>query len=152
VFGLANAPVSTSTCTMGDAYRLKRNFGYWLLSYCKQDFDTFSEDSKAVIEHHFNNHAHCNGWRSMKNSDSMTVVTGNLMYPCKKNNPKFYKQICDVMTRFTLYKKLKECHHHYITVQKNGSVNRHISQFYRKRYDIFSIDIVGIKSVSCSRH
>jgi hypothetical protein len=32
VFGLANAPMSTSSCTLVDAYRLKRNFGYWLLS------------------------------------------------------------------------------------------------------------------------
>jgi hypothetical protein len=60
VFGLANAPKSTSTCTMMDVYRLKCNFGYWLLSYCQKDFDIFSEDkSKAVVEHHFNNHENC---------------------------------------------------------------------------------------------
>jgi hypothetical protein len=32
VFGLALASQSTSTCTMVDAYRLKRNFGHWMLS------------------------------------------------------------------------------------------------------------------------
>lgn len=31
IFGMANAPMSTSTCTMVDAYHLKCNFGYWLL-------------------------------------------------------------------------------------------------------------------------
>jgi hypothetical protein len=86
VFGLANAPVSTSTCTLVDAYQLNLNFGYWLLSYCKQDFDTFSENSEAVVEHHFNNHAHCDGSCSMKNLDSTRVATGNLKYCCKKNN------------------------------------------------------------------
>jgi hypothetical protein len=132
VFGLANAPVSTSSCTTVDAYRLKRDFGYWLLSYCKQDFDTFSKNSKAVVEHHFNNHAHCDvSWCPMKNSDPVMAARGNLKYRCKKKNAKFYEQICDVMARFTTYEKLKECHHRYSS-QKNESMNRHISRYVPK--------------------
>jgi hypothetical protein len=67
VFGLANAPVSTSTCTMVDAYRLKRNFGYWLLRYHTEKFDNFAYKSQAVVEHHTNNHERCDEWCSMKN-------------------------------------------------------------------------------------
>ena len=59
VFGLSNALMSISTMTMVDTYRLKRNFGYWLLSCCQLDFDVFAAKAKAVVEHHFNNHEHC---------------------------------------------------------------------------------------------
>jgi hypothetical protein len=77
VFGLANAPTSTSTCTMVDAYRLKTNFGYWLLRFHKEPFDIFAAKFKAVVEHHFNNHVHCDDWCSMKKKDTTaTLLSG----------------------------------------------------------------------------
>jgi hypothetical protein len=132
VFGLANAPKSTSTCTMVDAYWLKRNFGYWLLSYCKKDFDIFSNKSQAVVEHHFNNHSHCNEWCSMrKGADATTEAKGNLKYRCKTENSKLYDQIHDVVSRFTTPVKLRECHHRY-SYQKNESMNKVISRYVPK--------------------
>jgi hypothetical protein len=131
VFGLANAPNSTSTCTMVDAYRLKRNFGYWLLSYCQKEFDIFSDKSKAVVEHHFNNHENCDDWCSMKGADSTTEARGNLKYRCKKENAKLYVQIRDVLSRFMTPGKLRECHHRYSS-QKNESMNKLISRYVPK--------------------
>jgi hypothetical protein len=131
VFGLANSPVSVSTCTMVDAYRLKRNFGYWLMSYNKEQFDIFQMKSKAVVEHHFNNHVHCDSWCTMKNADPKKTATGNLKYRCKVKNHLLYKQIRDIMDRFTETGKLKECHHTFSS-QKNESMNKLISRFVPK--------------------
>jgi hypothetical protein len=39
---------------MVDAYRLKRNFGYWLMSYHKVA-DILKREARSVVEHHFNN-------------------------------------------------------------------------------------------------
>jgi hypothetical protein len=132
VFGLANGPQSTSTCSMVDAYRLKRNFGYWLLSYHTSEFDIFQEKSKAVLEHHFNNHAHCNDWCAMKKANAITqAARGNLKYRYKKEHPKLYKDLCQTVEHFTETKKLRECHHGY-SCQRNESLNRLISQFVPK--------------------
>jgi hypothetical protein len=131
VFGLANAPISTSMCTMVDAYRLKHDFGYWLLSYCQKDFDMFSDKSEAVVEHHFNNHSHCDDWCSMKATDATTEAKGNLKYQCKKEDAKLYVQICDVMSCFTTPGKLRDCHHRYSS-QMNESMNKVISRYVPK--------------------
>jgi hypothetical protein len=131
VFAMAVAPLSTSTCTMVDAYRLKRNFGYWLLSYHTKDFDTFQQKSKAVVEHHFNNHAHCDDWCSMKKADATQTAIGNLKYRCKINDKKMYEDMCKVLHRFTESAKLKECHHGYSS-QKNESMNQLISRYVPK--------------------
>jgi hypothetical protein len=131
VFGLANAPQSTSTCSMVDTYRLKRNFGYCLLSYHTSEFDIFQEKSKAVLEHHFNNHTHCDDWCAMKKVDATQAVRGNLKYRCKKEHPKLYKDLCQIVEHFTETEKLRECHHGYSS-QKNESLNRLISQFVPK--------------------
>jgi hypothetical protein len=131
VFGLALAPQSTSTCTMVDAYRLKRNFGCWILSYHTMTFDIFREKSKAVVEHHFNNHTHCGDWCAMKNADVTKAAIGELKYRCKKENKKMYEDISQIMDRFTETEKLKECHHGYSS-QKNESMNRMISRYVPK--------------------
>jgi hypothetical protein len=131
VFGLALAPQSTSTCTMVDAYRLKRNFGYWILSYHTMTFDIFREKSKAVVEHHFNNHTHCGDWCAMKNADATKAAIGELKCRCKKENKKMHGDISQIMDRFTETEKLKECHHE-CSSQKNESMNRMISRYVKK--------------------
>jgi hypothetical protein len=131
VFALALAPQSTSTCTMVDAYRLKRNFGYWILSYHKYDFDIFQAKSKAVVEHHFNNHVHCDAWCAMKKADITQAATGNLKYRCKKENPKMYQDLSLILERFTETEKLKECHHGYSS-QKNEAMNKSITRYVPK--------------------
>jgi hypothetical protein len=91
VFGLAYSPVSASTCTMVDAYRLKRNFAYcWLMSYHTESFDIFQEKAKSVVEQHFNNHWYCDDWCSMKKASVEKTATGNLKYRCKVTNKLLY--------------------------------------------------------------
>jgi hypothetical protein len=127
VFGLALAPQSTSTYTMVDACWLKRNFGCWMLSCHTMTFDMFQEKSKAVVEHHFNNHAHC----AVKNADATKAAIGELKHRCKKENKKMYEDISQIMDRFTNTEKLKECHHG-CSSQKNKSMNRVISRHVPK--------------------
>jgi hypothetical protein len=110
---------------------LKRNFGYWLLSYHKKEFEIFANKSKAVVEHHFNNHSHCDDWCSMKKASATVAATGNLKYRCKKENSKLYKQIVEVMDRFTNTEKLQECHHGFSS-QKNESMNKVVSRYVPK--------------------
>jgi hypothetical protein len=69
---------------MVDAYRLKRNFGYWLMSYHDEPFEIIQNKSKAIVEHHSNNHVHCDDWCSMKQVDALKTATGNLKYRCCK--------------------------------------------------------------------
>jgi hypothetical protein len=115
-----------------DAYRLKRNFGYWLLSSHTETFDIFTEKSKAVVEHHFNNHIHCGDWCPMRKVTNATkTATGNLKYRCKKENAILYKQIIEIMGRFVKPEKLRECHHGYSS-QKNESMNKLISRYTPK--------------------
>jgi hypothetical protein len=47
IFGLANSPQKTSSCTMVDAYRLKHNFGYWLMSYHSESFKKFEGEVES---------------------------------------------------------------------------------------------------------
>jgi hypothetical protein len=132
VFGLAYSPVSASTCTMVDAYRLKRNFAYWLMCYHKESFEIFQEKAKAVVEHHFNDHSYCDAsWCSMKKGSDEKTATGNLKYRCKDKYKLLYKQVSDVMDRFITTKKLKECHHGHSS-QKNESMNRLVSRYIPK--------------------
>jgi hypothetical protein len=130
-FGLANSPQKISICTMVDAYRLKRNFGYWLMSYHTEPFDIFKARSKAVVEHHFNNHTYCEDWCSMKKATSTQAATGNLKYRSKIDNPILYKQVVEVMERFVSEEKLRECHHGFSS-QKNESMNKLISRYVPK--------------------
>jgi hypothetical protein len=131
VFGLALAPQSTSLCTMVDACRLKRNFGHWTLSCHTMTSDMFREKSKAVVEHHFNNHTHCGDWCAMKNADATKAAIGELKHRCKKENKKMHEDISQIMDRFTETEKLKECHHG-CSSQKNESMNRVISRHVPK--------------------
>jgi hypothetical protein len=131
IFALANSTVSTSTCTLVDAYRLKRNFAYWLLSSHTESFATFKAKSQAVVEHHFNNHDHCGEWCSMKKATAANTASGHLKYRCKEEHPVLYKQIGDVMSRFVTDEKLRECHHGHSS-QKNESLNNHIKRYAPK--------------------
>jgi hypothetical protein len=129
VFGLENSSLSTWTCILVDAYRLKHNFGYWLLSSHMETFDIFTEKSKVVVEHHFNCHVHCGNWCSMKKVNATKTATGNLKYCCKKDNALLYIQIIQVMGRlFVKPEKLRQCHHGYSS-QKNESMNKLISRY-----------------------
>jgi hypothetical protein len=102
VFGLALAPQSTSTCTMVDAHQLKRNFEHWMLLSCHtMTFDMFREKSKAVVEHHFNNHAHCGDWCAVKNADATKATIGELKHRCKKGSKKMHEDTSQIMDRFT---------------------------------------------------
>ena len=153
-FALALAPQSTSTLTLVDAYRLKRNFAYWLLSYHSKDFSTFQEKSSAVGEHHFDNHEFCDDWCAMKKADATQKAILNLKYRCKKTNPKMYDDVMTLLQRFTTPEKLKECHHGHSS-QKNEAMNQSITR-YNPKTNTFSLTMslnariclaVGVDSV-----
>ena len=89
------------------------------------------QKSNAVIEHHFNNHEHCDDWCAMKNADTTQKALGELKYRCKKANPKMYEDLCLILKKFTDTDKLKDCHHGHSS-QKNESMNRLISRYVPK--------------------
>ena len=56
---LASLSKSQSTCTNVDAIRLKRYFGYMIKSNRMNEISEIVTASKAVVEHLFNKHMHC---------------------------------------------------------------------------------------------
>jgi hypothetical protein len=146
VFGLALAPLSTSTCTVVDACRLKRNFGHWLLSCHKKSFDVFQEKSKAAVERHFNCHKHCDDWCNVKKANAADAAKGSLKHRCKTENEKMHANACGIMDRFTEMEKSKECHHWHSS-QKNESMNELRSRCTPK--DETSCQSTSLKSRTC---
>jgi hypothetical protein len=97
-----------------------------MLSYHKEKFHIFQAKAEAVVEHHFNNHEHCDDWCRMKNTDAATVARGDLKYRCKKENAELYKQVLEIKDRFVATDKLRDCHHAYSS-QKNESMKKCVS-------------------------
>ena len=89
---------------------MKRNFGCWMLSHHLRNFETFWEKSKAAVEHHFNNHAHCGDWCAMKKAAATQAAIRELKLRCKKNDKKMHEDTCQVMDCSTATDKLKERH------------------------------------------
>ena len=54
VEGKGNVKISSS-----DAFRLKRNFAYFINMYSECDFETFKAAAQAVVNHHFGDHTYC---------------------------------------------------------------------------------------------
>jgi hypothetical protein len=132
---------------MLDVYRLKHNFGYWLLSYHKMEFDIFSEKLKAVVEHHFNNHVHCDDWCSMKKKDVTMTATGNLKYHCKKENANLYKQIVEVMICGNRKITRKPS---WVQISEEQEYEQSGIQIHSQRQEILSNYVTDVKSMySC---
>ena len=120
----------------GDAERLKTNHGYFLKFYRHKPFDVFAHRSKAVIEHHFNNHEFCGEWcRFSKdlpdNIRKEKPGPKDGRYRCKIQNAELYKLVRGLTDRFFTDERLRESHHMFDS-QANEALNNMISKFAPK--------------------
>ena len=64
IFNKANSTKANNRngITKQDAERIKVNFGYFLKLYSTKSIEEMMRRSKAILEHHFNNHEFCGKW------------------------------------------------------------------------------------------
>eukprot|EP00978_Attheya_sp_CCMP212_P020783 scaffold60025_cov35-Attheya_sp.AAC.1 len=88
--------------------------------------------SKAVLEHHFNNHEFCGDWCPAKRG----IKKGS--YRCKEEHSKFYESLKGVMDVYATPERMRELHHEFSTqgneAMDNAVTSRHTVQ--RCRYTI----------------
>jgi hypothetical protein len=122
-----------SEMSKSDAPRLKRNFSYWARRGNRGNIVIYRRQSRAVVEHHFNNHSYCTSDFCKlvgKPEEELVKLT---KYRCKKINEKLYKQAMAALNLYTDEKSLKELMHNMHT-QKNESMNRVAMRFAPKQF------------------
>jgi hypothetical protein len=107
-----------------DCLQLKRNFAWWLFSGRNQTYEEFKTSSRSPVLHRFNDHSTCGTWckHTMKSEKKLKKLK---KYRSKHTNLKLYLKCMEIIDRFTVDKKLQECHHQ-MHSQKNEAMNRSI--------------------------
>ena len=117
-FSMADSP--KSTCTKGDAMRMKRNTGCWLKQNRGKTFEQFQQSANSPLNHLFNDHSACSmEWCARKSGKP--VEEGR--YRCKQKDANLYEEMKKIWQRFTREEMLLEMHHRF-DVQTNESLNQ----------------------------
>jgi hypothetical protein len=113
-----------------DCLRLKRNFAWWLFPGRNQTYEEFKGSSRSPVLHHFNDHSTCGSWckHTMNCEMELKKLT---KYRSKHANKKLYQECMEIIDRFAVEKKLRECHHQ-MHSQKNEAMNRSIMRYCPK--------------------
>ena len=115
------------TITKMDVVRLGRNMAYMFGSLVGKTDDEMIESSKAVIEHHFDNHEHCGAWCHRKATiENGAADTKKKYYRCKDKDAKLYKALWERIERFITLEALQEVSHGMNTLM-NESFNNTVS-------------------------
>jgi hypothetical protein len=78
-------------CTKLDAERMKRRTSWALRIAAKGTFDEFEIALTAVLEHHFDNYAHCGGWCKAKGKTGEEKKKSSLRFRSKTKNAEIYE-------------------------------------------------------------
>jgi hypothetical protein len=133
VYKLSRMSKKKSLMSRSDAPRLKRNFSYWARRGNKGCLVIYRRQSRAVVEHHFNNHTYCSTdfcKLKDKNPDELVKLT---KYRCKKIHEKLYNQAMEALNKYTDETSLRELMHNMHT-QKNESLNRVAMRYAPKQF------------------
>jgi hypothetical protein len=119
-----------------DCIKLHRNFGYMVkqLKECPQE--EWVERGQAVLEHHFENHVHCDSsWCHRKQRSSADLETDRKKtgkyYRCKERDKNEYQLLKAVIDKYITMERLKEVAHGFST-QMNESMNNSIAWLAQK--------------------
>ena len=116
-FALADS--TKSTCTKGDAMRMKRNMGCWLKQNRHKTFEEFRQSASAPLEHLFDAHSQCSiEWCTSKAGKE--VNKGK--YRCKIKDALLYTTMKEIWEKYTSDELLFESHHTYDS-QTNEALN-----------------------------
>jgi hypothetical protein len=131
-FDLSQKRKSESTCTYNDAERMKRNFSYFIHMYHTQPFPLFMKASKAVLQHHFNNHEFCDDWCPWKKWSDEQRILKELKYRSLDDDKELYLQFEKIHVAFTTEEALRDLYHE-VHSNKCESINGFITKFLPKK-------------------
>jgi F0F1-type ATP synthase delta subunit len=115
------------------------------LKDCKSDEEMLN-NSKAVIEHHFDNHEYCGNWcHHCKQSEEERKKK---FYRCKDKDAALYKQLKEMLARFLTIDALKEVAHNLDTCV-NESMNQVVSWLAPKNKSIFNVTLFVDSNWNC---
>jgi hypothetical protein len=109
---LANAPILVTSACKNDAERIKRNFNFWCRLYWNESEEIFEWRSKAVVEHHFNNHRWWDpAWCAILNKDLAQKKKIQCKYRSKLEDMAFYVQAKKALACYTTKEALRDLRH-----------------------------------------
>jgi hypothetical protein len=132
IFKLAYTNQSESRCTIVDAERLKRNFGYALQLYHDRPFEEFKKAMECVPKHHFNNHKNCGDWCAAKKWVGQEKIAKELKYRDKIKDAALYAEIRAIHDKFCTDEWLKDLWHD-VHSNKCESLNGFLIKFLPKK-------------------
>ena len=102
-------------CTKVDAERMKHRMSWTLRLHSLGTFPEFQRAVLAVLEHHFNNHDHCEAWCKHAGGTEEEIRESGLRFRCKVRNKKLYEFLKKHHEQFMEESKLKQLWHQYDT-------------------------------------
>jgi len=98
--------------TKMDVWRLSKNFGFMIRTLKNKSSEQEMLDaSKAVLEHHFDNHQHCGSFcRHKAEQESGTLDEGKFNHD-KEKDVLLYKKLQSILARFITLDAPKEVAH-----------------------------------------
>jgi len=88
----------------------------------QQTKDNYETCGKAVLDHHFDDHAYCGDWRSRKHLSTEEKADSTKCYRNKERDAKSYEELHDCIARFVTKEALCEVAHG-MNTQCNESFN-----------------------------
>ena len=108
-----------------DCERIKTSFGYGM-GACNENgktFEQFSEDMKAVLLHHFNDHSYCGDFCRFREPATTEEEREYRRKRFRVKGSAIYEKFEEVLNRFTTPKMLRQVYHSFST-QKNEALNK----------------------------
>jgi hypothetical protein len=119
-----------------DCLKLHRNFGYMVKQLKNVPEDQWEGRAKAVLEHHFEHHKHCDSsWCHRKNMSAGELNKDRgkkgKYYRCKERDSREYELLKSIVDKYTSIERLREVAHGHST-QMNESMNNTIAWLAQK--------------------
>ena len=91
-----------------DLTRIVRNFAYFVRKLPQTSRDEWVDASKAVIDHHFDEHSCCGDFCQRKKTlQDSSADTTNKFYRCRNKEPKLYAALKNILAAFVHQKSYK---------------------------------------------
>jgi hypothetical protein len=100
-----------ATMTRMDTTRIGKNFGYMARSLNRGEEELYCNKAKAVLEHHFDEHAYCGEWCRRKDESTESRRTSGKYYRCKIESKELYDILDEKLSRFVTKERLIEIAH-----------------------------------------
>jgi hypothetical protein len=78
-------------CTKTDAERMKDRMSWTLWLHSRGTFPVFQRAALASLEHHFNNHEHCEAWCKAADGTEEEICERGSRFRCKVRNKKLHE-------------------------------------------------------------